>query len=232
MFSILSGVDKELFCVINWRIWFGRNCILHGSPFPDWSAIIDWSNSYLADSQYKNQEKLPIVAGIPQVNVGWTLPVEGKFKMNCATKVDRKGGRVGIGVVIIRDCESEVLACCSQILRTNYSVKAANLDSILKGLQFGIDCGLSPDVVEVDIKEIVTWINNGIHMDSDLGVILEDVVKLSRSTEDMQFHSIQRSANIAAYDLACYSLRLARDVFWLEEVPNCIGRIVEADKPG
>ncbi|TXG57888.1 hypothetical protein EZV62_015717 [Acer yangbiense] len=206
MFLVLLGVDKELFCVFIWRIWFGRNCILHGSPFPDWSAVIDWSNSFLADSHCKNQEKMPILAGIPPVNVGWTPPDEGKFKMNCAVKMDRRGGKVGVGVVI-RDFEDE-------------------------GLQFGIDCGLSNDVIEVDIKEIINWINNGIHMDYDFGVILADVVKLSRTTEDRVFRSIKRSANTATYDLACYSIRLASDVFWLEDFPNCIGKIVEADKSG
>ncbi|KAK0578230.1 hypothetical protein LWI29_007074 [Acer saccharum] len=206
MFSILRGVDKELFCVTIWRIWFGRNCIVHGSPFPNWSAVIDWSNSLLADFWCKNVKMMPSLACTPPMKVGWSPPDEGKLKMNCAAKMDSRGGRVGIGVVI-RDYEGE-------------------------GLQFGIDCGLSPDVIEVGFKEVVNWINNGIHMNSDLGVILADVVKLSRTTEDRLFRSIQRSANIAAYNLACYSLRLASDMFWLEDFPNCIGRIVEADKPG
>ncbi|KAK0572530.1 hypothetical protein LWI29_033001 [Acer saccharum] len=50
----------------------------------------------------------------------------------------RKGERTGIGVVV-RDSDGEVLACCAQRLKTNMSIKAANLLAIQKGIHFGVD---------------------------------------------------------------------------------------------
>ncbi|KAK4841541.1 hypothetical protein QYF36_006108 [Acer negundo] len=60
-------------------------------------------------------------------------------------------------------------------LEANMSYKAANLIAIHKGLQFGIDCGLSPHVIELDDKKVIAWVNSGSHFDSTFGAILMDI---------------------------------------------------------
>ncbi|KAK0599131.1 hypothetical protein LWI29_002648 [Acer saccharum] len=73
--------------------------------------------------------------------------------------VDWGRARIKIGA-IIKDSEGKVLACCSQAIVANYTVKTANLMAILTGLQFAIDCGLPPDVTKINDADVVNWISN------------------------------------------------------------------------
>ncbi|KAK2660918.1 hypothetical protein Ddye_007451 [Dipteronia dyeriana] len=42
-FSKISKDQKELFCVVLWRIWFSRNSYKHGNRLTDWSDPIELS---------------------------------------------------------------------------------------------------------------------------------------------------------------------------------------------
>ncbi|KAK4850397.1 hypothetical protein QYF36_006413 [Acer negundo] len=44
-----SLVEVELFCVMIWRIWFGRNYIMHNSIDFKWKEVITWSEEFLND---------------------------------------------------------------------------------------------------------------------------------------------------------------------------------------
>ncbi|KAK3218493.1 hypothetical protein Dsin_012463 [Dipteronia sinensis] len=60
--------------------------------------------------------------------------------------MESKGGRIRIGVVI-RDFGSVMASCC-QVIGVRYDAKAAEMVAIYRGLQFSIDCGLAPCVIE------------------------------------------------------------------------------------
>ncbi|KAK1580812.1 hypothetical protein Q3G72_000348 [Acer saccharum] len=131
---------------------------------------------------------------------------------------------------IIKDSEGKVLACCSQAIVANYIVKTANLMAILTGLQFAIDCGLPPDVTKINDADVVNWISNGLHRDSDFWAILLDIRKLPDCLENRLPHQVSISANKAALGLAKHSLNIVEDAFWLEEFPICINSVIESDK--
>ncbi|KAK3220460.1 hypothetical protein Dsin_014430 [Dipteronia sinensis] len=153
-----------------------------------------------------------------------------EFKLNCAAISDGRGTKIMIGA-IIRDSMGEVMACCSQTVMANYPTKIATLVAIQKGLQFGTECGLIPDVVEVNEAEVVKWINNDLHRDSEVGSILLDIKKQIEGRKRMKFRQIAGSANKVAHVLANYSLNSMEDVFWMEEFPDCIGSLIQADRP-
>ncbi|KAK2663123.1 hypothetical protein Ddye_001697 [Dipteronia dyeriana] len=153
---------------------------------------------------------------IPLPNVNWSPLDKGKFKLNCAFAIDKCGNKIGSGAIII-DSKGEVLTCCSQSIEANYTVKAAILVAIQKGLQFDID--------------VVKWINNGLHRDSEFRDILLDIRKLSNCLENMMFCQIPTSPNKATIGLAKHLLSTVEEVFWMEDFPVCISNVIEAEKP-
>ncbi|KAK2661952.1 hypothetical protein Ddye_000526 [Dipteronia dyeriana] len=114
----------------------------------------------------------------------------------------------------------------------NFPSTIANLVAIQKGLRFGIECGLTPDVIEVNEAEVVKWINNGLHYDSEVGLILMDIKTLTDSQKKMMFRQIATSANKSAFGLAKFSLNNLEDSFLDEEFPYCVSRCIQADMPG
>ncbi|KAK2650963.1 hypothetical protein Ddye_018452 [Dipteronia dyeriana] len=63
----------------------------------------------------------------------WRSPDERFYKVNCDALVDRKGARIGFGVVI-RDSNGLVMASCDQGLEGSYNTKMAKTVAILKSI--------------------------------------------------------------------------------------------------
>ncbi|KAK0603449.1 hypothetical protein LWI29_005086 [Acer saccharum] len=144
---------------------------------------------------------------------------------------DRQCGRTGIGVVV-RDSEGEVLGCCSQNLETIMSSKAAHLLAIQKGIQFWVDCGFLIFVLEVDDAKVIDWINSGSHLDSEFGAILQEITILTEGPDGQLFRYTTKTSNKTAQGLSNYALGITEDMYWLEEFPICIARVIESEKPG
>ncbi|KAK1552584.1 hypothetical protein Q3G72_019588 [Acer saccharum] len=100
---------------------------------------------------------------------GWQPPDKDEYKTNCGAVVDNKSGRVGFRI-IIRNSIGEVMACCSHSMEANLSNRTAKLMDIQRGIQFGLECGLTPSNIESDKATVVKWINTGLNRDSENGV--------------------------------------------------------------
>ncbi|TXG64469.1 hypothetical protein EZV62_011463 [Acer yangbiense] len=58
-YTLLNGVELELFCVAVWRVWFLRNALVHRAPMADVCEVFDWALCFLAE--YKNcQADIPL----------------------------------------------------------------------------------------------------------------------------------------------------------------------------
>ncbi|KAK0580217.1 hypothetical protein LWI29_038159 [Acer saccharum] len=105
----------------------------------------------------------------------------------------------------------------------------ANVMAIQRGVQFGVDCGLNPNMIESDEATVVKWINLGLFRDSDFGTILSDIDVLRTTFSGMRFCHIPTQV---ALSLAKYVLCSTDDRFWMEDYPACIRSIIVAEKPG
>ncbi|KAK0574278.1 hypothetical protein LWI29_020929 [Acer saccharum] len=188
------------------------------------------SENFLVDYDRHTQGKKHLISTGPLCVVNWIPPDRGKFKMNCAVSVNSRSKRIGIGV-IVKDSDGEVLACYSQRVEANMSNKEANLIAILKGLHFGVDCGLSPQVIELDDKDVIDWINSGSHVDSAFGAILMDINMLMEDMDGLVFQYVSKLANKAAQGLSDIAFNISEDTFWMEEFPICICRVIDSEKP-
>ncbi|KAK3198693.1 hypothetical protein Dsin_022108 [Dipteronia sinensis] len=156
-------------------------------------------------------------------------PVLRGIKMNCAVAFGRQGEKVGIGVTV-RDSTGEVLACCSQSFGPNINTTTSKLVALQRGLQFGVDYGLFPSVLEMDDVHLIDWVNSGNHFDSEFGAILRDILQLPVCFQGLLFCHVLASANKAAKGLANYVFGGADDTFWMEEYPNCISDVIGVEK--
>ncbi|KAK1569181.1 hypothetical protein Q3G72_033574 [Acer saccharum] len=102
------------------------------------------------------------------------------------------------------------MACSSEKLVVPKNNMAAYVMAIQRSVQFGVECGLNPCLIESDEALVVKWINLGSLRDSEFGSILLDI-------------EYRHDKN--------YSL-CAEDRFWMEDYPACIRRIIESEKPG
>ncbi|KAI9185895.1 hypothetical protein LWI28_011684 [Acer negundo] len=84
----------------------------------------------------------------------------------------------------------EVMACSSQKVIVYNSSMFANVLAIQRGVQFGIDCGLNPKLIESDEATVIKWINLGNLRDSDVGNILSDIDVVRTANCGMRFSHI------------------------------------------
>ncbi|KAL5741774.1 hypothetical protein ACOSP7_028506 [Xanthoceras sorbifolium] len=101
--------------------------------------------------------------------------------------------------------------------------------AMLKGLQFALDSGLLPSILDTDSLAVITAINNPSAYLSKVGLVIIDIVDLLSSCPGSKVQFVPRSANSVDLTLARFALSLDRDYFWLEDYPNCIGEVLVAD---
>ncbi|KAK2661437.1 hypothetical protein Ddye_000011 [Dipteronia dyeriana] len=93
------------------------------------------------------------------------------------------------------------------------------------------DYGLESCVFEVDETTVVKWITDGSHNSLENGVLLNEIGFLCGNLKLVKFVHTPKEANRVARGLAIHALEITRDIFWIEEVPDCIKDLVKADKP-
>ncbi|KAK2663021.1 hypothetical protein Ddye_001595 [Dipteronia dyeriana] len=226
---------KELFCVLLWRIWFSRNSSAFCSTSVDMFDQIGWSKKFLDDYHFANIGSHGEINGKNQGREGLLScrsPLDiNVYKTNCGVAIDSRSGHVGVGI-IVRNFACEVMACCSQKIVANLNNKSANLVAIQRSIQFCIDYGLSPCLIESDDDSGANWINHGMYRASKFRVILLDIDAMVAATSCISVSSITVKANNAALRLAKKALLIVDDNFWMEDYPACISSIIEAEMPG
>ncbi|KAI9200753.1 hypothetical protein LWI28_012793 [Acer negundo] len=89
-----------------------------------------------------------------------------------------------------------------------------NAVAILKGLQFGKNCGLLHFCVESDVTNVVNLINLGNHVNSSCGNIVSDIFIIMKKLGLPSISSGKKGSNKAAYVLARQALTRKNDLIW------------------
>ncbi|KAK3199632.1 hypothetical protein Dsin_023047 [Dipteronia sinensis] len=228
-FSYLNSDEMGLLCVILWRTWSIRNSVVHGFPFDAGEDIFEWANHFVMEYNAANSVLYTTADG--QLNIQskiWKPPNHGLYKINCDAAIDLAGCLVGCGTVIRND-EGLVMVASSQRMMATFPSHIAEATAILCGIQLAIDSGLNPVTVESDVAVVLDWINGGDAFYSETGVIISDIKNLLQQTNCVAVAFVPRSANQVAHCLAKYALSCSEDRFSLEEVPNCVSKLVLAE---
>ncbi|KAK3198487.1 hypothetical protein Dsin_021902 [Dipteronia sinensis] len=207
-----------------------RNSYFHDGKSQDLSGVLGWSKNFL--SNYKSTVS-PIPGNLVRPNqcaTLWRPPDPSVFKINCMAITDAKACKIGIGIVI-RDHKGSVLASCCQCQNAKYNRVTANAMAILKGLHLGnACCGESPVCIESNVAAVVKWINDASHLDSDCGVILNDIAAILNHMGISSVLTGPTGTNKVALGLAKKALVLENNFVWMNDFPPCVSREIEAEK--
>ncbi|KAK1577003.1 hypothetical protein Q3G72_018340 [Acer saccharum] len=195
-----------------------------------YSDVVWWSRNY--GNEYKAHTKVKeatIKRGIC-VKPRWEAPASGVYKINCSALVDVGKNKVSIGILIRNDSGS-VMASCSQIVDATFDANVAGIMAIYRGMLFSKDCGLEPCVVESDKDVAVYRVCNDNFQNASFGTILAEINELRSSAIGLDIRAIPFQANRVAQSLAKNALVIMENNFWMEDFPECIRGLVEADMP-
>ncbi|KAK2653028.1 hypothetical protein Ddye_012884 [Dipteronia dyeriana] len=118
----------------------------------------------------------------PQFTVNnniWIPPVPGIFKLNFDAAIDKEKSLVGFDLVI-HDSKCLVMATSTQRITANFSPQVAEATAIFCGITFALVSGLSPLRVASDAEVVVNWIKKESKQFSDIGVIITNIISLTK----------------------------------------------------
>ncbi|KAK2647634.1 hypothetical protein Ddye_015123 [Dipteronia dyeriana] len=187
-----------------------------------------WSKNFSTDYQVpKKVRKLCSNKG-NKGNLRWERPTAGVYKINCSALVDLGKNKVGIGIVI-RDDSGFVMASCYQILVDTFDDNVVGIMAIHRGIIFRKDCGLTPCILESDKEVAVSRVVNDNFLNASYSFILVEINSLRSLANDLNIRAIPKQANYIAQNIVKIDLATMENKFWMEDFPNCIKDIVEAD---
>ncbi|XP_042950559.1 uncharacterized protein LOC122282640 [Carya illinoinensis] len=129
----------------------------------------------------------------------WRPPRMDYMKVNVDAAMDRKMGRMGIGIVV-RDCNGEVhvvLASPNQITRSAY---VAESWAMLRAIQLCRELGFRQVQLEGDAKLVVDAINSNTQDSSWDGQVIEDIKSVLKAQAGWSVSFSGRSSNKAVHD--------------------------------
>ncbi|KAK3221985.1 hypothetical protein Dsin_009010 [Dipteronia sinensis] len=226
----LSTDNMVLRCVIFWRYWFLRNQLVHGLTTQDMSTVVSWCRNYLTESQSVATFNGESYRSPLPLSIRWQPPLEGHYKVNPDAAIDIQQGRLGLGFVI-RECQGFVLASGASRLEVEYSPKVAEATAILRGINFALETGLTPTIVETDALGVVDLVNGDCSISTEIGLIVQDIKDKLRTSSIGPVVFVPRKANMVADALSKMALVLDDDRFWMESYPPGVERVVLEDLP-
>ncbi|KAK3188793.1 hypothetical protein Dsin_028354 [Dipteronia sinensis] len=138
----------------------------------------------------------------PSIDVSsWSPLLVGSFKINTDAAIDATRKKVGIGI-IIRDSSGAVMVSSSQSFDAGYDSQVAESVAILRGIQLALDTGLWQCTVESDAQVVVNLINSKSCVNSDVDLIITNILYLLGNLSDCSVRFAPRIANRAAHSLA------------------------------
>ncbi|KAK2663378.1 hypothetical protein Ddye_001952 [Dipteronia dyeriana] len=159
--------------------------------------------------------------------VRWMLPHVGFYKVNTYTTVLGDHQLIGVGV-IIWDANCCVMVSSAHRFMACFSPLVAEATVSLRGIHTVISSGHLPTVLESDAKWVVDLINSDNEFWTDIGVIVYDIVALSKQF-NIPISFVPRAANMVAHGLTKFGLRSEVHHVWNEEVPLCLESVCIVD---
>ncbi|KAK2659729.1 hypothetical protein Ddye_006262, partial [Dipteronia dyeriana] len=145
--------------------------------------------------------------------VKWRLPTAYLYKINTDTVLDVERNIVGVEAVI-RNHLGEVMGTTAQRLEVSYSSFLAEAVAILCGIEFAIDLGLMPVVVESDALGVVKLINSCCPNSVEICFVCKDIVSRIQYGSVTGSHFGPRKANDVTHSLAKMALSIDYDKYW------------------
>jgi ribonuclease HI len=232
LYEICDSSDFCLFIKIARRTWLRRNGFVHEGTFIHPNILVKQAQQEvellksLRDEDKKHRSDSP---GNP-LRSAWQAPPQGWYKANWDASVDRKKGRVGLGV-IIRDHNGAMWVARSQTRHGFLDPTAAEAWAALLAVQISRDLGICQIQLEGDAKNVVAAVNADGTDESGWGQITEDIRFSLQSIPRWEMGYSRRDTNKVAHVLANLAVSVDMNMVWLYSPPDCIHELLQANFP-
>ncbi|KAK2662048.1 hypothetical protein Ddye_000622 [Dipteronia dyeriana] len=222
--------EMQLLCLVVRRIWYRHNMFFHNYGFLLLDGVLSWVTAY--GKEYSSADE-PEVRGdgsnIHKIEK-WIPPSSGGYKVNTDFVLDAQEGHNGVGIIIRNDF-GDVMASSAHRVMGAFSVPLAEVVVILKGMQFACDSGLNPCIFESDVWGVVDIINSRVPPLSEIGLVISDILRLLDGPFNLHVTFDPRFMNKAAHGPAKLGLKIANNLFLMEECPLCLDSTVMGNRP-
>ena len=151
----------------------------------------------------------------------WVPPPANFVKINFDGAVFSKDKFSRVGAVI-REENGLVLGSCSKHLPQAYSAVEVEALAAATALALAEDLGMQRVILEGDSLVIIIALREEEQIFSPIGLLLEDVRRLSLSFQQLLYSHTKREGNSVAHNLARYANSIPDFLVWMEDVPPCI----------
>ncbi|KAJ0096619.1 hypothetical protein Patl1_27305 [Pistacia atlantica] len=229
---LLSKLEEKYlaeFGVVVSKIWQRRNEFTFKHYFSTPSQLIhhatqelDILNSLIQSKTSPNAHPLNSDPSSPR----WQPPPEGIFKVNWDASVGKENGTIGVGIAI-RDWQGRFLATMRMKKTMLPDAHVAESFTALQAVILAVDIGINQIILEGDALQVVNDLLRDEENWGQAGLISMDTKVLSRNFLTFSVHHVKRASNVIAHTLAKNALTIDDVLVELEEVPNCIGSLVD-----
>ncbi|KAK2659191.1 hypothetical protein Ddye_005724 [Dipteronia dyeriana] len=210
-----------------------RNWWVHGERVQMMDMVLAWSKSFLLDFQETNETVVcsdRIVTCGSEV-VHWVPPIGDLYKINTYATLNVNENIVGMGDVI-RNQHGGVMGSTVQCLEACFSPALGEAVDLLRGIEFAVDLGTLPVVIESKAWGVVELINSGSMNFTEIGLVCSDIVSRLRNGLITRVFYVPRNANTVAHSLAKLAITVDNDRFWVVSFPDCVRHCIQDDLPG
>ncbi|KAJ0088281.1 hypothetical protein Patl1_33237 [Pistacia atlantica] len=223
--------DKYLaeFGVVVSKIWQRRNEFIFKHYLSTPSQLIHQATQKLdilnSLTQSKTSPKAHLLNSDPS-SPRWQPPSEGIFKVNWDASVRKENGTIGVGIAI-RDWQGRFLATMRMKKTMLPDAHVAESFAALQAVTLAAEIGINQIILEGDALQVVNDLLRDEENWGQVGLISMDTKVLSRNFITFSVHHVKRASNVIAHTLAKNALTINDVLVELEEVPNCIGSLVD-----
>ncbi|KAL5752784.1 hypothetical protein ACOSQ2_023291 [Xanthoceras sorbifolium] len=146
------------------------------------------------------------------------LKIFAEAGLNLNVALDSSRSLVGVRLVL-RDDERRVLGSSWQCFSGNLFPLDAEGATVLRGLQFALDVGVSFIVVESDASSLVGFINDKVMSFSEIGLVVVEIQKLCLNFQNYLVIFGAMKVNWIAHSLTKLALVSVSDSFFIDANP-------------
>lgn len=211
------------------QIWHRRNSVVFGGDFAHPKTVVNIAIDQV-EAFVKAEEMLTTKRQRATTTCvrPWEKPPVGFVKLNWDASVDRKGKKMGIGL-IVRDHAGGVVAMACETKDHIQDPAVAEAIAARRGVELSGELGIRRLLLEGDALQIVQAISSDVGVWVPYGVIIEDTMQMLQRFQEHDVMHIQREANQAAHHLAKLALTLGVNRVWREDFPESLHDIVTAE---
>jgi hypothetical protein len=244
-----SEVERMMILMTLWRIWHGRNEVVHHKPLPSIESSKRFLCSYMdslliikqdpgadpikgkAVASYSRKVKEKSVqrdkACVQQPQT-WNMPGSGKMKLNVDGSFCASNDTGRTGMILWDENGSIVVSACS-FLSSCSSPLHAELEACREGIAMALEWCTLPCLIEMDCAEAVRMIKEpGIDRSPFMGIVQEIKEQVAAGV-DLHLSLISRDHNRASHILANIGRSLSSSRLWPNSGPDEVLAVCRAD---